>query len=407
MSKKSIPRILKFLNSKSLNTQKGYLHSIKKYEEFHGTSMESLICEALDEQTERVPYHLLKVVDRIEEFQESLIEENLTYNTVQAHVSRIKHIYKRNRVDVPSTESINPRKVRRRDVIEYKDILTKEEIKQALPHLQPPSRARAMVMAQGGLTNRECDELKLSSFIEETHHYHQCDNVINALRWLSDENHPIIWITRIVRVKTGKPYYCLIGAEAVNMIAKAKLWESEKPMYKDGLPDKLLNVHKESFSRRCREVNKICGFGKVAEEVKFRGHMLRKFNATNINGSALTYEEHSKLSYAEIDEMQGRGKTSVQDTYIKTNPLQQKLLYAKVMNNVCLYNQYDYEITDDDVILHLIDPTDENKKLKREVKELNKKLEKRKKASEKVKMLREEMGNEEFEAMIGEILNAS
>ena len=105
--------------------------------------------------------------------------------------------------------------------------------------------------------------------------------------------------------------------------------------------------------------------------------------------------------------MQGRGKTAVQDTYIKTNPIRQKVLYAKVMNNVSLFHQYDYEIIGDDVVVTLHDPTSENKKLKEEVKNLKKNIEKRRKASEKVDALRKELGDDAFKELIGEILNAS
>jgi hypothetical protein len=72
MSKKSsLPRCLKFLANTSENTKLAYAQSIRKYESFHGTSIEALISEALEEQSNQVPSHLLKVIDRLEDFQES------------------------------------------------------------------------------------------------------------------------------------------------------------------------------------------------------------------------------------------------------------------------------------------------------------------------------------------------
>ena len=135
--------------------------------------------------------------------------------------------------------------------------------------------------------------------------------------------------------------------------------------------------------------------------------MLRKFHATNIGGSALTYEENSIVTNAEIDEMQGRGKTSVQDTYIKTNPLRQKLIYAKVMNNVSFSHEYHYEIIDDDVVLSLTDMSKEKAKLENKVKNLERQLHNRKKAGERVQKIREELGNDTFNELIAEILNSS
>ena len=73
------------------------------------------------------------------------------------------------------------------------------------------------------------------------------------------------------------------------------------------------------------------------------------------------------MRLSDIDELQGRGKTNTQDAYIKTNPLKQKLLYAKYMNNVSLYNQYTYHIGEEDIIVERIKEDTlkkENKKLK-------------------------------------------
>ena len=406
MSKKS-SRYLKFLNNSSKNTNKSYLQSIRKYESFHQMTIDELIEEALDEQTNQVPPHLLKIIDRIEEFQEELIEQGLVVGTIKNHITKIKSIYHKNRVHIPFIEPLNPKRCKHREYIEFKDILTKKEIIKCLPYLRLPSQARAMVIAQGGLSNEECEHLTTRNFLDELKQYHQCDDDVEALEWLSNENNPVIWITRLVRVKTGKPYYAIIGEEAVNKIAEAILYELGLPKNNGVLPDKLLNGHKKAFAKACASANQKVGLGLVAEESKFRSHMLRKFHATNIGGGVLNYEEQSIISNAEIDEMQGRGKTNVQDTYIKTNPLRQKVLYAKVMNNVSFWHEYDYVIKDNDVEVFIVDPSDENRKLKKEVERLSSQLQQKKEASEKVNALRKELGDDVFKDMIGEILNAN
>ena len=408
MSKKGSPirdsKCLKFLQNSSANTQKSYLQAIGKYEKFHGLSIEQLIIEALDEQTKQIPPHLLKIIDRIEDFQNKLIEDGLVYGTIHTHLSKIKSVYRKNRVVLPYLEPLNSKRVKRNDVIEFKDILTKEELKKVLPLMRLPLRARAMAMIQGGLSNEECEHLTLRSFIDELRVYHQKEDDISALEWLADENNPVIWITKLIRVKTGKPFYALIGAEAVNTIASAKLYEHNLG---HKLSDKLLNTHKSSMSRICSQLNKKLRLGSAGGMYRLRPHALRKFHATYISGSALSYEEHSLITNQEIDEMQGRGKTNVQDTYIKTNPIRQKVLYAKVMNNVSLWHEYDYELVGDDVRVFLSDPSAENRKLKKEVQILSEELQKKKQASEKVKELRRSLGNDVFEEMIHEILNAS
>jgi hypothetical protein len=321
-------------------------------------------------------------------------------------MARIKSVYNKNRINLPYIEPINPKRTKHREYIEYSDVLTKDEIKKALACMRLPAQARALTIIQGGLSNEECEHLTTRAFIDENYRYHQCDDDVDALRWLANPNHPIIWVTKLIRIKTGKPYYAILGAEAVNKIAEAKLHEKGMAKNNGIIPSKLLDTSKTGFQNTCRLVNRKCGFGLVAEESKFRSHNLRRFHATYIRGGVPTYEEKSRISLAEIDEMQGRGKTNVQDTYIKSNPLEQKLIYAKVMNNVSLWNQYDYEITDDDIIVYRVDQLLENQKLQKEVDDLQKKLEKKQIASQKVQMLRDELGDDAFKEMIGEILNA-
>lgn len=405
MSKKSSPRVLKFMEQMSINTQKSYEIAIRKYERFHNLTIEELVCEALDEQTNQVAPHLLKIIDRLEDFQEELIQQGLVHGTIREYMGKIKSIYHKNRIIIPYIEPLNPKRTKRREYIEYKDVLTKDELKQALHHMRLPAQARALTMIQGGLSNEECEHLTLSSFIDDTKCYHKKEDPVESLKWLADENHPIIWITKLIRVKTHKPYYCVIGAEAVNKIAEAKLYEMTLPSYDNS--DKLLGMNKNSFGRLCRRINNKLGYGKVADESKLKPHNLRRFHATYIRGSVLTYEENSRITNMEIDELQGRGKTATQDTYIKSNPLEQKLIYAKVMNNLSLWHEYDYLLTSDDVLVKVVDPLKENEILRKKVENLDKQLHDKKKASDKVKMLRQELGNDVFDELIGEILNAS
>ena len=113
------------------------------------------------------------------------------------------------------------------------------------------------------------------------------------------------------------------------------------------------------------------------------------------------------ITNEEIDELQGRGKTSVQDTYIKTNPIKQKCLYAKVLNNLSLWHKYDYHLIDGDVILSLHNDAKMNEELRDEIRILRNKLEKKNRASEKVDALREELGDDVFKELLNEILSTS
>ena len=133
--------------------------------------------------------------------------------------------------------------------------------------------------------------------------------------------------------------------------------------------------------------------------------MFRKFHGTAIRGNY--HIGDNQLSPMEIDELQGRGMTSVQSTYIKSNPIKQKFLYCQVINQVSLWHKYGYRIVDDDVELFIVEDEVENKKLKKENEKLKRKLEVSQDIKEDIKILIEDKGIDEVANIVAELLKAS
>lgn len=361
-------------------TKKSQRTAIKSYEQFHGESMETLIEEALLEQKNKVPYHELKVYDRLVDFRNFLVKEKYALNTIIHYFATIKSAYNKCRVEIPRLPTLNTKRAKKYDVIEFEQLLTKDEIVEALSYLSLKAKARVMAMVTGGLSNEECSVLTTRQFIDDLYPYHQQNDDILALDFLAKSDN-IVWVTKIIRQKTKKPYYAVMNPEAVSIIAQSKLKEKN-------LNPKLLPSNKIYFNHTCKHVNDQLGFGTAGAYCRFRPHMMRKFHATAISGAVLDYEE--QLEIREIDELQGRGKTPTQATYMKTNKLKQKLLYCKVMNNVSLFNQYDYELVDDDVVVTRRDPFVEVLKAQA--------------PSEKVESLIKEMGFNNFKRELTKLL---
>lgn len=345
------------LSERSIMTYNSAVHS---YEKFHKTSIEKLVEEALNEQTERIPEHQLSLYDRLLDYRNYLMEGNIG-GTVSKYFQIIKTIYKRNRVTIPYLPPLNIKSVKRNPYISFNDILTKEEIRNAISIANPQVQIRMMAMATGGYSNEETKNFTNRQFIEDLYPYHQEDDPVEALHKLSKMDN-VIWETKLIRQKTKKPYYGFVNPETTQAIARLKLKEDfdlDKPLFK---------YNKIYFARLLKEINDTLQLGTAGGYSKLSAHALRRFNATYLKGLDLTAEESMRLS--DIDELQGRGKTNTQDAYIKTNPLKQKLLYAKYMNNVSLYNQYTYHIGEDDIIVERIKEDTlkkENKKLKQTI----------------------------------------
>lgn len=376
------------LNKKSIHNMNS---GIKIYEKYHKNSIEKLVEEALYEQSERVPEHQLKLYDRLIDFREYLMEEKMG-STVKMYMQWVKSVYKKNRVTLPYLPPLNMKQAKRNPYIEFKDILTKEEIKQAINIAPPFAKIRIMTMATGGYSNEETRILTNKQFYEDTYRYHQEDDPLEAMHKLAKMDN-IIWQTQLIRQKTKKPYYGFVNPETTQAIATLKASEEEYDLDKP-----LFEYSKIYINRIFKQLNDRLGFGEAGGFARFSPHALRRFNATYLKGLNLNQENSIQLS--DIDELQGRSKTNTQDRYIKTNPLKQKMLYAKYMNNVSLYNQYTYKLTEDDVVVTRIN----EEKIKRENKQLKKDIVQMTNAKSGLKNYIEKIGTHNFENQLNRLL---
>lgn len=413
MHKKS--HITKFLEDMSPNSRKAYRTAMKKYEKFHNMTFDELIEEALKEQGANTPEHELTIYDRLEEFKEWEMEQ-FKYNTIQSDLTKIKNIYKRSRVRLPYLPPIEIKHCKNSPFIEYHEILSKDEIKKALPYFKGNFQARILTMATGGYSLEETSQMTLEQFIEDLYPYHQQDNTKAALLKIAETDN-LIWVTKMIRQKTKKPYYGMVNPETTQLIAKSWLHinieEYKNKHYKrleriskergwDNVKIPLFRQTKTHVTFHMGEINDLLDFGKAGDFRRFTPHCLRRYNATHLSGASLSDEEEMKIRM--IDELQGRSMTSTQERYIKTNPLKQKLLYAKVMNNVSLFNTYTYEIFNGDVVVHRVDPSSENKKLRKENEILKANLKKYSKSQNELEKFIESIGKDNFQTQLSKLL---
>ena len=138
--------------------------------------MDELIEEALDEQSEGVAEHKLKIYDRIVDFRTSLLDEGRLVTGVSSYITRIRTVYKKSRVRIPYIPPSNQINANRTPVIRFEDFLTKDEIKKGIEYMPLIMKARALAMVSGGLSNDECANLTTRQFIDSLYEYHKCDD---------------------------------------------------------------------------------------------------------------------------------------------------------------------------------------------------------------------------------------
>ena len=328
----------------SLKSIKTYKTAFNKYRDFHEMSLSDLILEAKLEQENHVPENKLKIFDRINNFKNYLIKNN-TGNTITTTLSKIKTFYKYNRIRVPFIPPVNRKNIKQNDFIGYEDLLTKEEILKGLRVANDDLRNWILVMTCSGSSRKECKSMTNKTLYEGTYEYHQMDSVSEALKYLAKHDN-IVCTCKLIRHKTNKPYYTFLNPETVQIIAQSKVNNFD---FKLNSP--LLKYSEDYVGKQCRTINNFLELGTAGGYSRFRPHMFRKWHATHLNqGNTINCRQIMEIE--SIDKLQGRSTTH--ESYYKNNPEILKLKYVQTMNNISLYNKYEYKIVDDKIVIKTI-----------------------------------------------------
>lgn len=326
----------------SKSSIKTYASAFSKYCEFHDMSLSDLLDEALKEQEDKVPENKRRLYNRILSFRNFLID-NYVGNTISTTVTKIKTFYHYNRIDLPFIPPLNTKTIKKHNRISYGELLAKEEIRLALSIADDNLSMWILVLLCSGSSRSEAKSMTNEMFFRGTQSYHNKDNFIDALKYLSSHDN-VVFTCNLTRLKTDMPYYTFLNPETVKFIAQVKLKTEDF-----NLCDCLLKNTPDHIGKKFRFINVYLELGYAGGYRRFRPHMLRKFNATHLNQGSI---KSDLLDMEIIDNLQGRGKGSTREAYFKNNPDVLKLAYIRCMNNVSLYHRYSYEIVDGEVIVY-------------------------------------------------------
>ncbi len=318
----------------SIGSVRSYRTVFNNYCSFHNMSLSDLLGEAITEQENRIPENQLSIYDRILSFRNHMVG-NYVGNTITNSISKIKTFYHYNRVTLPFIPPLNPKSIKRNDVISFSDLPTKDELRLALDFADDNLKLWILTILSSGMTRAEAKSITNGMFFDWTSQYHKKDNFEDAMKYLSRKNN-VVCTCNLIRQKTDKPYYTFLNPECVQRIAKIKRKQNDYE-----LADPLLKYEVNHVTDKFRSLNDYLGLGEVGGYARLRPHMLRKFHSTHLNQGSLL---EGQLSMDEIDILHGRGKNKTRESYFKDNPEFLKFEYIKVMNNVSLYRRYDWKI---------------------------------------------------------------
>jgi hypothetical protein len=143
----------------------------------------------------------------------------------------------------------------------------------------------------------------------------------------------IIGTWRLRRLKTNKYFITFTSPEATLETCKY-LQIRDKRNHKYHRPlltrdDRLFKIHPATYIDKFGEINKALDRDKAGTYNQIRGHMLRKFNATQL-------EKHG-MSRAMVNVLQGKSNNAVDDVYFIEDENTLRNEYLRAMDGVLIY----------------------------------------------------------------------
>lgn len=298
------------------STKHGYFSALSHYTKFHKASLDDLMEEAKKDEEQGLPLKERRIKNRLLRYRNHLIQTSGSPNTVKTYFTRVKTFYRHFEIEIPVLPDVKYEKLYETN---YLDLPTKDHIRLALEKVNVDIRSIILFMSSSGTAKAETLSLTVEQFIDGCKDYHNGGNIREILNTLIKKDNivPTIYLKRL---KTDKYYYTFCSPEASREIVK---YLQTRPGLR--LRDKLFDIPSSTLLTRFQEINDGMGWGFKGKYRFFRAHTLRKFHASNIG-----------LTAEYIDALQGRGKSEVHETYIKTNPKELKRIYMSAMRNVMI-----------------------------------------------------------------------
>lgn len=298
--------VVEYIQTRDLsqNTHYTIRSKLNHYSNFQGLSLQELIDEADQEEEEGVRWKKRKLKTRLINYI-NYCKQYMKISSVKTYLSVVKSFYYYHEIEIYHLPPINHKNAEVSEPITYKDLPDKEIIRYAYELSIPVMRAVILFLASTGMSKVDALKLTIQDFIEATQEYHNEDNIDDVLRELRQYEDSIIptWNNR--RAKTNKYYVSFNTPECTDEILNyLELRQSKEKLQSS---DQLFKISGDYYTIQFQIVNDIMGLGKVGAYNRFRGHMLRKFHASNLKKAG--------MDRYQINVLQGKSNNSVDEVY--------------------------------------------------------------------------------------------
>ena len=297
---------------------KVYHHSLKKYVEFNGMTLEELILEADNEEDEGIRWKRRTLKNRLIDFRNYLIDYGYAKETINTMMKRVTTFYRHYEIEIhhlPRTNIQSNVEIR---------LPTRDDLKLAVECSQPLMKSLILFLVSSGMSKVDCLKLTVGDFIVATSEYHNSNDIIEVLSILNERD-DIIPVFALTRTKTNKFHYTFCSPEATSSIVNYLNSRTDTLTPES----KLFKVSYHWLTIKFEYLNEQLHLGLTSgnDYAVLRCHTLRKYHATTLRNDGLSVDI--------INTLQGKTKNKVDRAYYVDTPEMLKEMYCEHVN--CLY----------------------------------------------------------------------
>ena len=285
-----------FIKDRNLSPSsiRNYTSAAKIYEKLNNKTITELMDEAEREEIKKIRWKDRKIKKRLINYR-SYLYKNKVETTATKYLTNIQTIYRHFEIELQPLPTFSSRQINKPKEIKFKDLPTKENIKDACKIADNTTGLIILLIATTGLSKIEILNLTVDDFIKA-----------------NKSEIPTFYLTR---KKTAKEFFTFTTPKTAEKITH----HIKKHNLKRN--DKLFNITESTLTKNMAKINAQLNLGRINNYSRFRCHMLRKYHASNLlNNTTFTIDE--------IDALQGRSKNKTHRSYFLNDEEKLKEKYA-------------------------------------------------------------------------------
>ena len=328
--------IEEYITSRGLSkaTYKRLKSQLTHYSQHQGLTLEELIEEADNEEEEGTRWKRRTLKKRLTMYM-NYCKDTMALSSAKSYLKAVKGFYNHHEIEIGILPKWNEKNARIPEPILPSDLLTKEILRDILELADPLMKALILFEASSGMTKSEVRRITIKQFLESTYAYHEKEDVREAVATMMKSEAEIIPAFHMRRKKNNKYFITFCSPEATREILNYLTIRDERnrryhrPLLT--LEDPLFKVGHDHYQHKFVELNNALNLPKKGSYNQFRGHMLRKFHATQL--------EKAGMPRYLINVIQGKSNGNVDDVYFFEDEETLRKEYINALDGVLIYTE--------------------------------------------------------------------